>query len=287
MSSNRSLGELVELDRHPLDRPESPGFAASLAAARVGIEASGCAVVSGLVRAEAVAEMSAEIPYMSATTHYSTTEMNPYFSQPDASLPADHPVNVLIERSSGFIPRDSFRTDSAIAALWQAPELLGFLAAALDMPQIHPYADPLAGLTINVLDPGQQFPWHYDTNDFAVTVLLDDATGGGIFEYIPDIRSGADESYPAISLAQRDEHPDVISLELHPGDMQIFRGRNSLHRVTRVAPDSCSRYTAILAYTAEPEVIGRLERTHQLFGRVLPAHEEAERVRVRHDSLRD
>ncbi|MGA1366877.1 MAG: arpA protein, partial [Ilumatobacteraceae bacterium] len=33
--------------------------------------------------------------------------------------------------------------------------------------------------------------------------------------------------------------------------------------------------------------IGRVERTKQLFGRVLPAHEQAERQRVRTDQLID
>ena len=280
------LNKIVDLDRHPIDDPDSPGYARSLDEAGAGLAATGCAVVSGLVRPEAVARMSDEVVAMRPTTHYSTIEINPYFSEPDPDLPPDHPVNFLIERSSGFIPRDSFRPDSEIAVLWQSPELRSFLADALDRPEVHPYADPLAGLTINVLDSGQQFSWHYDTNDIAVTVLLDEAESGGIFEYVPDIRSGSDENYEGVALAQRDEHPGVISLELRPGDMQVFRGRNSLHRVTRVA-GSASRHAAIFAYTNEADVIGRLERTKQLFGRALPAHERAERERVRSDGLRD
>ena len=58
---------------------------------------------------------------------------------------------------------------------------------------------------------------------------------------------------------------------------------DELERLARETP----RHSAIFAYTAEPGVIGRVERTRQLFGRVLPAHEEAERRRVRSDSLLD
>ena len=79
----------------------------------------------------------------------------------------------------------------------------------------------------------------------------------------------------------------VRTLDLRPGDLQIFRGRYSLHRVTRVGAASRPRHAAIFAYTLEPGVIGRVERTRQLFGRVLPAHEEAERQRVRPDALLD
>ena len=77
------------------------------------------------------------------------------------------------------------------------------------------------------------------------------------------------------------------TLDLRPGDMQIFRGRYSLHSVSRVAADSKPRHAAIFAYTEQPGVIGRLERTQQLFGRVLQAHIDAEQERVRTDALID
>jgi hypothetical protein len=54
-----------------------------------------------------------------------------------------------------------------------------------------------------------------------------------------------------------------------------------------VANDSASRHAAIFAYTNEPGVIGRVERTRQLFGRVLDEHVAAEAARVRSDALID
>ena len=44
---------------------------------------------------------------------------------------------------------------------------------------------------------------------------------------------------------------------------------------------------AIFAYTQEPGMIGRLERTNQLFGRVPEEHDAAERDRIRPDVLID
>jgi len=100
-------------------------------------------------------------------------------------------------------------------------------------------------------------------------------------------RTPQDESFDRIQRILEGEMTEVKTLELRAGDLQIFRGRHSLHRVTRVSKDSRPRHSAIFAYTAEPGVIGRVERTKQLFGRVLPAHEEAERQRVRSDALLD
>ena len=168
-----------------------------------------------------------------------------------------------------------------------AAELTRFIAECLEVPTLHCYADPLAGLTANILDPDQQFTWHFDTNEFAVTVLVDEADEGGLFEYVPLIRTADDENFAAIQAILEGSADGVCTLTLRPGDLQIFRGRYSLHRVTRVARSSRPRHAAIFAYTQEPNVIGRLERTLQLFGRALPAHEAAERDRVRPDALID
>ncbi len=80
---------------------------------------------------------------------------------------------------------------------------------------------------------------------------------------------------------------DQAALDLGPGDLQIFRGRHSLHRVTRIPEESAPRHAAIFAYTGQPDVIGRVARTEQLFGRVLPEHLDAENDPVRSDALID
>ncbi len=283
-----TLDHLVDLDRHPIDRPGHPAYAELVERARAGLRADGCAVVADLIRPEALSRLSGEIRQRKPTTHYSTQVINPYFHcHPDPAFPDRHPVNTFLERSSGFIPGDSWEDTTALRTLFEHPDLARFLAHCLEVPELHPYADPLAGLTANVLDPGQQFTWHFDTNEFAVTVLVDEADEGGRFEYVPNIRSDGDEGFAAIQRVLEGGRDGVRTLDLRPGDLQIFRGRYSLHAVTRVAAHSRPRHAAVLAYTGQPGVIGRLERTRQLFGRVLEAHVEAEERRVRSDRLID
>ena len=282
------LADLVDLRTFPVHDPASASYVAAVNRARVGLRSEGCAVLSGFVRPEAVERLNDEIVERKHATHYSTQVMNPYFHtafNPD--YPADHPVNTFIERSSGFIPGDAWDPGCATDVLFRAPEVARFIADCLEIEALYCYDDPLAGLTSNICDPGQQFTWHFDTNDFAVTVLVQPATDGGLFEYVPQIRSAEDEGFDAIASVLAGGRDEVRTLELRPGDLQIFRGRHSLHRVTRVGVASRPRHAAIFAYTLEPGVIGRVERTRQLFGRVLPAHEEAERQRVRSDALLD
>ncbi len=282
-----SLDAIVELDRYPLEDAGSATYVDAVAAARAGLDDMGCAVLAGFLRPEAIERLAVEARSLRPETHYSKTAMNPYFSESDESLPARHPVNTFIERSSGFVPADAWPPGTETELLYRSPELCRFLADCLGIPALHCFADPLACLTVNVLDPGQQFTWHFDTNDFAVTLLLDEASAGGLFEYVPNIRSATDENYDTVQAVLEGDRGPVVSLDLRPGDLQVFRGRYSLHRVTRVGADSPPRHAAIFAYTAEPGVIGRLERTYQLFGRALPAHEQAEEQRTRSDALRD
>ena len=284
--------QLIDVDAYPLDRPDSPSYRAAVDGARQALRNDGCAVVKDLVRPEAVEVLNDEIQARKHTTHYSTQVMNPYFhSERDPGHSHHHPVNTFLERSSGFIPGDSWEPGCATDVLFRSAELRRFVADCLELPELHCYADPLAGLTANIVDPGQQFTWHFDTNDFAVTVLVQEADEGGAFQYVPGIRSAETEGFDAIQRVLdhggTEALDEVRTLDLRPGDLQIFRGRYSLHRVERVASNSRPRHAAILAYTDRPGVIGRVARTMQLFGRVLPEHEAAERERVRSDALID
>ena len=261
--------------------------------AQEGLRSHGCAVIADLLVPDAIDRINDEIVARKHTTHYSTQVINPYFhTERDPAYDDGHPVNTFLERSSGFIPGDSWEPGCATDVLFRSPSMARFLADCLEVPELHCYADPLAGLTANILDSGQQFTWHFDTNDFAVTVLVQEAERGGAFQYVPAIRSGQHEGFDAIQAVLESgdaaaERPEVETLELRPGDLQIFRGRYSLHRVERVAADSRPRHAAIFAYTEQAGVIGRVARTMQLFGRILPEHERAEVERVRSDPLLD
>ena len=282
------IDDLLDYEQYPLNDTTSARYRETVELARAQLADDGCAVIPNLLRPTAVSVISKEIVDRKHTTHFSTSSMNPYFhTKPNAAYPNRHPVNTFIERSSGFIPGDSWDATLAIDVIFRSDDLTGFLRDCLQTDAVHCYADPLAGLTANILDPGQQFAWHFDTNEFAVTALVDEADEGGLFEYVPMTRTPDDESFERIQRILEGDTTDVKTLDLRAGDLQIFRGRHSLHRVTRVSKESRPRYSAIFAYTAEPGVIGRVERTRQLFGRVLPAHEEAERLRVRSDALLD
>ena len=108
---------------------------------------------------------------------------------------------------------------------------------------------------------------------------------GGEFEYCPGLRTSEDEKFAGVTALLDGESSQVKSLTLGDGDLQIFRGRYALHRVTAVE-GARTRYVGIFSFADEPGMVARAERCKQLYGRVLPIHLECEQA-LRTDLLAD
>ena len=77
--------------------------------------------------------------------------------------------------------------------------------------------------------PGDEQGWHFDDNEFVISLLLQKPAQGGEFEYVPMIRSD-------------------------PGTLALFRGTRSLHRVSPVGQGP-TRLIALLSYDARPGMV--------------------------------
>jgi len=260
-----------------------PEYTALLQATRAALDKDGCAVLKGFVQGDALSALVEEAETAAPNGHRSFNETNVYFTQDDPSLPNDHPARQFYPRSNAFIPADNFGEGSLLRRIYEWPALTPFLKAALQEERFFPYADPLADVIVNMADEGAGFPWHFDTNNYTVTLALQNAESGGAFEYAPNIRKGG-ENFEAVSAVLNETSDAVRILNLEPGDLQIFKGRYSLHRVAPLA-GSRPRYVAIFSYAERPDMVGSVERTKQLYGKVLPIHEE--RAGLRGDALID
>lgn len=284
-SNTVDLADVIDTDRYPLDDPADPAWTAAVDRARDGLATTGCAVLPGVVRADALDRLRDEGDRVAPHAHYETRTVNVYNTAPDDSLPPDHPARVPLERGNAFVARDRIPAGLAIHRLYSDAGFRRFLAACTGTAELHELADPLAGLCLNVVTPGRSHPWHFDTNEIAISLLTRAPRAGGVFEYCPDIRSAGRENTAAVSDVLAGRGGDLVRrITLHAGDLQIFRGRYSLHRVTEVSgPDA--RHSAIFSYSSRPGVVGSEERTRQLFGRVLAEHVAPRGVRV--DELMD
>ncbi|EAR08132.1 hypothetical protein [Reinekea blandensis] len=271
------LADLVDLQRYPIDDPESEPWRALVKQVREHLDKDGCAVLPEFITADGLKQLRAETNALADKAFFQRRECNIYNSEPDASLPEHDPRQIFFERSSGFVTRDTIPADTALQRLYVSPGLKQLVAACNQLPEVYEYADPFAGLVVNTMPPEAYQPWHYDSNEFITTIMTQAADTGGEFQYCPGIRTPGNENLSEVSEVIRDRLPSRIkTLTLNPGDLQMFRGRYSLHQVSRVQGQQ-TRLTAVMAYAKHPGVIGPVERTRQLYGRVSEAHLLAER----------
>ncbi len=275
--------EMIDVERYPLADPESPSWREIVARTRAELAVTGCSVLADFIRPELRESLRTECAELAPHAYTKIEKVNAYNIALDTPLPEDHPGRTIMERGNAFVARDRIPASAIIQQVYTSPLFQRFVADCFALPELHELADPLAGLTLNVIAPGRAHPWHFDTNEFTVSMLTQQAEDGGVFEYCPNIRSAAAENFGDVRAVLAGESPLVRRLHLRPGDLQLFLGRFSLHRVSTV-DGGTARHTAIFAYSERPGVMGSPERTRQLFGRVLPAHTGAA---VRGDELLD
>ena len=101
---------------------------------------------------------------------------------------------------------------------------------------------------------GHELGWHFDNSAFAVTLMIQPPENGGVFEYVPALRDhgSGDMNFEGVGeVLDGDVHG--TSLDIRAGTLALFRGRNSLHRVTPTLGDTL-RIQVVMAYNTEPGV---------------------------------
>ena len=277
--------DLINLDQYPISTL-GPLRDVILFRVRRELELRGCAVLKRFLTPAGIAAAVEEAAGVADNGHRSYSRTNAYFTKDDASLPETDPRRRFFERSNAFIPADNFHCDGVLRTVFDSAGFDTFIRECLQEPegQFFRYGDPLADMIVNAAWEGNGFPWHFDTNNYTVTLALQNADRGGAFEYAPMIRSSDDENFDEVVKVLDGTSDKVISVKLEPGDLQLFKGRYSLHRVAPLA-GTTPRYVAIFSYVQAQGMVGSVERTQQLYGKTLPIHHEQARQRA--DTLID
>lgn len=266
------LSQVVDMVNYPLDDPTDARWDQVVSTARADLETFGCSVLEDFVRPEARHRLRRESERLVPLAHHTVETVNAYNIALDADLPADHPGRLTMERGNAFVARDLIPPSCVVQQLYSAPAFHHLIASCFGVQRLHPLADPLAGVCVNVVVPGREHPWHFDTNELTVSLLTVEPDAGGVFEFCPGIRTPTDERLDDVrAVLEGRGRARPRRLRLRPGDLQLFKGRYALHRVSRVGGRT-ARQSAIFAYARREGVVGSAERSRQLFGRVLPVH---------------
>lgn len=254
---------LIDLARYPLAEPEGADCRALVRGGQGRLARDGALALPGFVTRQAVALMRAEAEALRPRAYYCAQGHNPYLAPDDPARAATHPRNRRQKSDKGCLADDLIPRGAALRALYDWPGLRRFIAAVLGAETLYPYEDPLGSLNINVFDVGQQLGWHFDNADFAVTLMIQPAEAGGVYEYVPAIRRPDSENFDAVGRVLDGAREGVRTLDMDAGALVLFRGRYALHRVAPVA-GARPRLIAVLSYDTRPGVT-LSEHTRRIF----------------------
>lgn len=260
------MNHLIDLERYPLDRLDSAAGKALVARCRAELARDGLFNLVSLMRAEVIDALLREVrPLMANAAFTHRRRHNIYFLPEVDELPVDHPALRELETVNHTLCADQFESN-ALRQLYAWPPFAGFLAAVMDKPQLYPMADPLACWNVMAYRDGEALNWHFDRSEFTTTLLLQAAEQGGEFEYRTGLRSDRDPNYDGIGDFLGGDQRNVNRLELSAGTLNVFRGKNTLHRVSPVRGEG-ERIIAVFSYYEQTGVKFSQEESLGFYGR--------------------
>ena len=261
--------ELVDLERYPVLDTGGATYRKVFEDARAQLVATGAVELPGFLGPDGVAALVADAEDLAPRAHHSAGEGTAYLEFPDFSLPDDHPRLTWGHYAVGAVSYDLMPTDSLLRQVYEWEPLRVLVEDVLDRGPIHRYADPFGALNLAVMHEGDELPWHFDQTDFVVSLAVQTADHGGLFEVYPRIRTADDERYDDVAAALAGRLDGVVTLPMVPGTLLVFEGRYSLHRVSPVG-SGLVRHVGLLAYDTEPGTVGSELLRENRYGRTEP-----------------
>ena len=211
-------------------------------------------ILPGFLRSSVVSELSSEIDNLEPTAHRVDHLSTMYGWMNNTGFPPHHPRSLLLRRNCGVISTDQLDRAGHCVALFELNALTEFIRRLLNYDTLYRSACTRLAIQINVMREGEQFDWHYDTNDGVVSFMIQSPESGGQFEYVPLIRTETDENYEGVKRVV-DNREAAMRPDIPDGAFTLFMGRRSLHRVSKVGKSERSRQSLLFSYDRQPGMV--------------------------------
>ncbi|TIT47393.1 MAG: 2OG-Fe(II) oxygenase, partial [Mesorhizobium sp.] len=247
-------------------REGSPEWDRLVQQSLAALAADGMFNLEGFLRPGIAEQAVREIkPVMDTRSHVHKRLHNIYFKPSIPELAPGHPALRKVETISHTVCADQI-PGSMVMAIYEYEPLVRFLAATMGKARLHVMQDPLARANVMAYRAGEALNWHFDRSEFTTTLLLQQAERGGDLEYRTDLRSDEDPNYDGVARLLEGRDPEARVLRMKPGTLNVFRGKNTAHRVTTVEGDR-ERMIAVFSYYEKPGVMFSDEERVGFYGR--------------------
>ncbi len=257
-----SLNQIVNMTRYPLDTLDLRK------SCKETLDKTGALVLHDFLQPDTIDAIRAEGETSQHLAYFTDSNHNVYLQPADPNLPDDHPRNRQVVSSKGCITTDQIPSGSKLSQLYHDQTFQQFLCSVLDIEALYEYADPLSSINLHYAREGQELGWHFDNSSFAITLLIEAPAEGGSFEYVKNLRNAddGDMNFDGVEHVL-DGKLAPQTLELQPGTLSLFRGQNSMHRVTPVIGNR-ARMLAVLAYNTRAGIALSESARKTFYGRL-------------------
>jgi hypothetical protein len=260
----------VDLTRYPIHDLEGPEAAELVARCQAQLDETGLCLLPGFLTADAVRE-SVETTRAQLASAFRKERQILAIDESEVApdVARDDPLRSAHRHAMDVVAYDRIDPGSPVRVAYEWDGLTAFLSRVLGS-RVHRCADPLVSLVVTAMGPGDEQGWHFDDNEFVISLLLQKPARGGEFEYVPMIRDDDDPGTERIQAVLEGASDEVQVAPIAPGTLALFRGTRSLHRVSPVT-DGPTRLIALLSYDGRPDMVFPAAVQRNNTGRATPA----------------
>jgi len=247
----------IDLSLYPLDRPDSEAYRSLVSSKRSELDRQQYCTMPGFLLDDRRREIAAAVLGQLQNTNRADSERNVYLERTRTpSLPENHPKNIFARGSYNMMGAHLLPQDSPLKGLYYWTPMQQFIADIVTVAKLYPSADPYQPVNVLCQGEGDRSAWHFDSsNAFTMTLMLQAPEAGGEFEMAPNTRSDTDPNYAGVAKLLLGDESKAIRVSRAEGELVIFRGCNSAHRVTPIRGKR-RRLMCVMVYENEPGVIG-------------------------------
>lgn len=256
----------IDLDRYPLHARGTAEYGNLVARCKADLALEGMFNLEGFMQPDAIAATLAETaPRLNPREAFVHARRHNIYFKLVPELPQDHPALREVETRNYTLCADQC-AGLPVDAIYSWQPLADFLADTLGQPALYPMPDPLARFNVMGYPEGWGLNWHFDRSQFTTTLLLQAPLSGGEFVYRTDPRSDDDPNYDGVAALLDGRDRRVKSFVAAAGTLNVFKGRNTAHRVAPVVGD-VARIIAVFTYYDRPGAMFTKEERLGFYGR--------------------
>jgi len=263
-----NIEEIINADSYPIFDPEHPGRLALIEQCRSDLKKKQYCSIPGFVSTLALECMREEAERLQPEAFHNNSLRNCYLHQQiDPDLPIDHARNQQDRSSVRMLAYDQIPDDSPLKVFYHASCVRQLVSEIVNEGELFDNEDPYQPVNYVCYQDQDESSWHFDAdNSFTMTLMIQRALDGGDFEMSPNTRSDEHQNYDHVSNVLTGNASDTaVSVSREPGELCIFRGCNSLHRVSPVSGDRL-RVMGVFVYEFAPGVVGDPEVNATIYG---------------------